>query len=318
VAQIGSGLPLAAPPALLGGVGAMASELFHRRNANAFAALSAAEAEELSDAMLAVHMQTALLGDSSDSDGGSESDDDESDSDSSADGGSRLPWALRNVPVLVSWTSLAAVFALQPPGRRIPPTLDLAITTVRGDACLGGAERSVACLGLVPSLCRLTLVRAPLAQAAFALEYNLLVFPLLAQLLSGLLRCAPCHAQRTSRVLLRRVASPARSRAALHASRRACACVAPRCARAVAKLAAQLGLTRALHLAGRALVSMVRLFALARACSALTPHPAAATHVARGRGERGARHHPRAPSALRHARSHHVRLLFVAVCSDLF
>ena len=177
----------------------MASELFHRRNANAFAALSAAEAEELSDAMLAVHMQTALLGDSSDSDGGSESDDDESDSDSSADGGSRLPWALRNVPVLVSWTSLAAVFALQPPGRRIPPTLDLAITTVRGDACLGGAERSVACLGLVPSLCRLTLVRAPLAQAAFALEYNLLVFPLLAQLLSGLLR-ASAHARRSGAV----------------------------------------------------------------------------------------------------------------------
>jgi hypothetical protein len=250
----------------------MASELFHRRNANAFAALSAAEAEELSDAMLAVHMQTALLGDSSDSDGGSESDDDESDSDSSADGGSRLPWALRNVPVLVSWTSLAAVFALQPPGRRIPPTLDLAITTVRGDACLGGAERSVACLGLVPSLCRLTLVRVPLAQAAFALEYNLLVFPLLAQLLSGLLRCASCHVQRTSRVLLRRVASPARSRAALRAPRRACACVAPRCARAVAKLAAQLGLTRALHLAGRALVSMVRLLAaFSRFCSLLTP-----------------------------------------------
>ena len=76
--------------------------------------------EEL-DALLAA--QENFLA-SSGSDGGSDSD--------SADGaGGRLPWALRNVPVLVSWTSLAAVFALQPPGRRIPPTLDLIVTTVR-------------------------------------------------------------------------------------------------------------------------------------------------------------------------------------------
>jgi hypothetical protein len=84
--------------------------------------------EEL-DALLAA--QDAFLvsdseGSGSDGDTGSDSETD------SADGRrGRLPWALRNVPVLVSWTSLAAVFALQPPGRRIPPTLDLIVTTVR-------------------------------------------------------------------------------------------------------------------------------------------------------------------------------------------
>ena len=101
------------------------AELIHRHNA--FVALADTEFDE----MLAA--QNALLGDSSGSDGGSGSDSD-SDSDSSADGGSRLPWALHNMPLLVSWTSLAAVFALQPPGRRIPPTLDMAITTVRAPA----------------------------------------------------------------------------------------------------------------------------------------------------------------------------------------
>ena len=95
---------------------------------------------EALDALLA---QELLLAGTSSSEGSESDSDSGSDSDSAAGGGGRLPWALRNVPVLVSWTSLAAVFALQPPGRRIPPTLDLAITTVRLRCRVrrGGARR---------------------------------------------------------------------------------------------------------------------------------------------------------------------------------
>ena len=87
--------------------------------------------EEL-DALLAAQEQEHFLASSASDDSGMGGvSDSDSDSDSADGGGGRLPWALRNVPVLVSWTSLAAVFALQPPGRRIPPTLDLIVTTVR-------------------------------------------------------------------------------------------------------------------------------------------------------------------------------------------
>ena len=85
--------------------------------------------EEL-DALLAAQENFLASSGSDDTDSGSDGGSD-SDSDSADGAGGRLPWALRNVPVLVSWTSLAAVFALQPPGRRIPPTLDLIVTTVR-------------------------------------------------------------------------------------------------------------------------------------------------------------------------------------------
>ena len=93
--------------------------------AAAFEAGRGSDVDDETDALLAV--QEFLT---SSEDSGSDGDGD-SDSDSADGGGGRLPWALRNVPVLVSWTSLAFVFALQPPGRRIPPTLDLIVTTAR-------------------------------------------------------------------------------------------------------------------------------------------------------------------------------------------
>jgi len=102
--------------------GAMAAEL---RQGRAGSILD----EEL-DALLAAQENFLASSGSDDTDSGSDGGSD-SDSDSADGAGGRLPWALRNVPVLVSWTSLAAVFALQPPGRRIPPTLDLIVTTVR-------------------------------------------------------------------------------------------------------------------------------------------------------------------------------------------
>lgn len=177
----------------------------HRRHGGAFHGLSEQElgplhslrAEEL-DALFAAQ----LAAESSSSDeSGSASNSDGGDSDGDGDGGGegagRLPWALRNVPVLVSWASLAAVFALQPPGRRIPPTMDLAITTVRPPLARVAltADRAASARRTRPLGSRLRRSRkrrrAASAQAAFALEYNLLVFPLLAQLLSWLLRCAP-------------------------------------------------------------------------------------------------------------------------------
>jgi hypothetical protein len=85
--------------------------------------------------------QAEALG-SSDDDGGSDS---ESDSGAASDSEQpRLPWWARNPSLLLSWASLAAVFALQPPGRRIPQTLDLAITTARRAACAAARMRQLA------------------------------------------------------------------------------------------------------------------------------------------------------------------------------
>ncbi len=86
--------------------------------------------------------QLALLlaaGESLGSDfGGSSSggDSDDSESDSGDDGGdtAAVLW-LRSPAVVCAWLSLAALLAAQPPGRRVPATLDVAVSTVRGAAC---------------------------------------------------------------------------------------------------------------------------------------------------------------------------------------
>jgi hypothetical protein len=90
-------------------------------------AFSQMTAEEV-DALIAA--QAEAFGSSDDGGGGDDSGSDGPDSESE-DGAPRLPWALRNPALLLSWASLAAVFALQPAGRRMPQTLDLAITAVR-------------------------------------------------------------------------------------------------------------------------------------------------------------------------------------------
>ncbi len=72
------------------------------------------------------------------SDDGGDSDSDGPDSESE-DGAPRVPWALKDPALLLSWASIVALFALQPAGRRVPQTMDLAVTAVRTSAAVAAA-----------------------------------------------------------------------------------------------------------------------------------------------------------------------------------
>ena len=79
-----------------------------------------------------------------------------SDDDGGGGGDSPSPRWVRSPTMVLAWLLLAAMLASQPPGRRVPATVDLAVTCV-----------------------------------AFCLEYSLLVFPLVAQALCWAVRLCP-------------------------------------------------------------------------------------------------------------------------------